>query len=80
MKYKICKFQDANGLEWYQIKVKWWIFWYNYETPDYGNYDCAFWELAGDRFISKEYAQKKIDQLIQQENSQKIRLLECAET
>jgi hypothetical protein len=79
MKYKICRFQDANGLEWYQIKVKWWIFWYNYETPDYSNYDCAFWELSGDRFTSKEYAQKKIDQLIQQNNSQKIRLLECAE-
>ena len=79
MKYKICKFKDANNTEWYQIKVKWWIFWYNYETPTYGNYDYAFWELCGDRFVSQEDAQKKISQLIEQNNSQKIRLLECVE-
>jgi hypothetical protein len=28
MKYKICKFQDGNGKEWYQVKRKrWWLFW-----------------------------------------------------
>ena len=42
MKYKICKFQDDNGLEWYQIKIKWLFFWYNYEKITYANYDCAF--------------------------------------
>jgi hypothetical protein len=27
MKYKICKFQDGNGKEWYQVKGKGWFFW-----------------------------------------------------
>lgn len=79
MKYKICKFQDANGNEWYQIKVKWWIFWYNYETSNYGNCDCAFWEFVGDRFSSNEDAQQRIDELITEDKSRKIKLLECVE-
>ena len=27
-KYKICKFVNGNGEEWYQILKKGWIFWY----------------------------------------------------
>jgi len=79
MKYKICKFQDANGLEWYQIKIKWLCFWYNYEKPTYANYDYGFWEFWGDRFSSKEDAQQRIDELITEDKSRKIKLLECAE-
>jgi len=26
-KYKICKFVDGNGKEWYQVKKKGWLFW-----------------------------------------------------
>jgi hypothetical protein len=79
VKYKICKFKDANNKEWYQIKVKWWIFWYNYETPDYGNYDCSFWELEGDRFDTEELAQKKVKELIRSDKAGQIQLLECVE-
>jgi hypothetical protein len=79
MKYKICKFKDANNKEWYQIKVKWWIFWYNYEAPTYGNYDCSFWELYGDRFDTEELAQKKVKELIKSDKAGQIQLLECME-
>jgi hypothetical protein len=27
MKYKICKIQDGNAYEWYQVKIKGLIFW-----------------------------------------------------
>ena len=77
MKYKICKFQNGNGKEWYQIKIKWLFFWYNYEKITYANYDCAFW--GGDRFSSKEDAQQIIDELIMENKSRKIKLLECVE-
>lgn len=79
MKYKICKFQDGNDKEWYQIKIKWLFFWYNYEKITYANYDCAFWEFWGDRFDSKEDAQQRIDELTIEDKSRKIKLLECAE-
>lgn len=79
MKYKICKFQDDNGKVWYQIKIKWLIFWYNYEKTTYANYDYGFWEFVGDRFDSKEDAQQTIDQLIIEDKSIKIKLLECEE-
>lgn len=79
MKYKICKFQDDNGKEWYQIKIKWLIFWYNYEKITFSNYDYCFWQFVGDRFDSKEDAQQKINQLIMENKSKKIKLLECVE-
>lgn len=79
MKYKICKFQDDNGLEWYQIKIKWLCFWYNYEKITYANHDYGFWEFWGDRFSSKEDAQQRIDELTIEDKSRKIKLLECAE-
>lgn len=79
MKYKICKFQDDNGKEWYQIKIKWLIFWYNYEKITFSNYYYGFWEFVGDRFDSKEDAQQIINQLIMEDKSKKIKLLECVE-
>ena len=79
MKYKICKFQDANGKEWYQIKIKWLFFWYNYEKPTYANHDLGIFMLLGDRFSSKEDAQQRIDELITEDKSRKIKLLECVE-
>jgi len=79
MKYKICKLQDANGKEWYQIKVKWWIFWYNYEKSTYFNYDCGFWEFVGDRFDTAEEARETINKLIIQDKAKQIQLLKCVE-
>lgn len=71
MKYKICKFQDANGKEWYQIKIKWLCFWYNYEKKTFFNYRYPFWEFRGDRFSSKEDAQQIIDELKMEDKSKK---------
>jgi len=79
MKYKICKFKDANNKEWYQIKIKWWIFWYNYEALTYSNYDCSFWELKGDKFDTEELAQKKVKELIIDDKAGQIQLLGCVE-
>lgn len=79
MKYKICKFKDANNKEWYQIKVKWWIFWYNYEKPTYCNHDYSFWEFIGDRFDTIEEAQEIINKLTIQDKAEQIKLLECLE-
>lgn len=77
MKYKICKYKNGLGQEWFQIKVKWWIFWYNYERPTYANHDYAVWELSGDRFLTKELAQQRVKELISLDRQFKIQLIDC---
>ena len=79
MKYKICKYKNDLGEEWYQIKIKWLIFWYNYEDITFSNYDCGFWEFVGDRFETKESAQEKINLLIKNKKRSKIQLISCGE-
>lgn len=80
MKYKICKYKNDLGEEWFQIKIKWWVFWYNYEKPRYGNHDFSFWEFVGDRFETKESAQEKVNDLIMSDKRSKIELIGCEET
>lgn len=78
MKYKICKYKNGLGEEWFQIKIKFLgIFWYNYEQSTYANYDYSYWEFAGDRFPSKESAQQKIQELIDLDRQSKIQLINC---
>lgn len=77
MKYKICKYKNDFGEEWYQIKIKWWIFWYNYEVPNFYHNYFAFWEFVGDRFQTKESAQEIIDKLIENDKRSKIKLVCC---
>jgi hypothetical protein len=79
VKYKICKYKNDMDEQWYQIKIKWWIFWYNYEDINYSNYDCAFWQFVGDRFETKESAQEKINILIEKNKRSKIQLISCEE-
>lgn len=79
MKYKICKYKNDLGEEWYQIKIKWWIFWYNYEELNSCNYDYGFWEFIGDRFETKESAQAKINLLIENDKRSKTQLISCEE-
>jgi hypothetical protein len=79
VKCKICKYKNDIGEEWYQIKIKWLIFWYNYEAPTYVNYDTCFWGLVGDRFKTKESAQEKVNLLIQDDKRSKIQLMFCEE-
>lgn len=79
MKYKICKYKNDLGEEWYQIKIKWLIFWYNYEELNFCNYDYGFWEFVGDRFETKESAQAKINLLIENDKRSKTQLISCEE-
>jgi hypothetical protein len=79
MKYKICKYKNGLGEEWYQIKIKWWIFWYNYESPNYGNYNYSIWMFTGDRFETPESAQATINLLINNDKRYKIQLISCEE-
>jgi len=37
--YKICKFVDGNGSEWYQIKKKGWLFWSYLSGYEFSPYD-----------------------------------------
>ena len=79
MKCKIFKFQDANGKEWYQIQIKGRFFNYYHSDINYSNYDDWVWNREPNRYATKHLAQEAIKALIVQENSQKIRLLECVE-
>jgi hypothetical protein len=81
MKYKICKFQDGNGKEWYQVKRKvWWLFW---RWARYPAGPPPILLTLIHRFDTFELAQKWADkdkQWIQShKNCQKIKLIECVE-
>ena len=75
MKYKICKFQDANGKEWYQIQQKGWFKW--------------SWVLTRIGFVGEksvpircysfEQAKKYIDDQEEYLRSLKTKMLECVE-
>ena len=80
MKYKICKFQDANEKEWYQIQIKGWLFNYYHGDSNYGNYDDWVWNREPNRYPTRYLAQEVIKALIVQDNSNKIKLVKCAET
>jgi hypothetical protein len=73
-KYKICKFVDGNGKEWYQVKKK--VFW-------------IFWQLLGEVkiFPSGRIVPRKIEKFAEVkkhieedkwfDRSQKIKKIEC---
>lgn len=79
MKYKICKFQDGNGKEWYQIQIQGWLFNYYHGDSNYGNYDDWIWNREPNRYSTKYLAQEAIKALIVEENSNKIKLIDCVE-
>lgn len=79
MKYKICKLVDGNGKEWYQIQIQGWLFNYYHADSDYGNYDDWVWNREPNRYSTKHLAEKAIKALIVQENSNKIKLVDCTE-
>ena len=78
MKYKICKLQNANGNEWYQVKIKGWLFWgWAYRT-----------EFIGGEFVVQNFrrtfdtfedAKKYIEDLNRFKNSFKTKVVECVE-
>lgn len=79
MKYKICKFQDGNGKEWYQIKIKWWFLNYYHGDANYANYDNFVWDREPNRYQTECLAKEAVKALAVQENSNKIKLVECVE-
>lgn len=78
MKYKICKLQDSNGKEWYQIKKKGWLFWRwiyaaagplgHYEPLDFFSFDQAINWIKQSKEVTQYY-----------ENCRNIKVLECVE-
>lgn len=76
MKYKICKLQNGNGNEWYQVKIKGWLFWrWAYRTKFVGGRIC-YPKLSFDTF---DDAKKYIEDLKKFKNTFKTKLVECVE-
>jgi hypothetical protein len=71
-KYKICKFINENGSEWYQIKKKGWFFWY---------YVSAYQQLSRKKYPIRFYSMKEVNQHIKLDRvfqqSLKIKKVEC---
>ncbi|NBQ18038.1 hypothetical protein EBU24_07020 [bacterium] len=72
IKYKICKFVDGNGEEWYQIKKARWLFWY---------YMSSYTGIGSirtvDKFFTLEQAQKYIKDDIEYTKRRIIKKVEC---
>jgi hypothetical protein len=73
-KYKICKFVDGNGKEWYQVKKKGWLFWRYLDTFEK-------MALRSHRVILKlsnvEEANKYIEEDIWRDRSWQAKKVEC---
>jgi len=75
-KYKICKFVDGNGHEWYQIQKRYWFFW---------DYLCGYKggapEFSPRRIPLKFYSMEEVDKCIKleeiQNNQLQIKKVEC---
>ena len=78
MKYKICKLVDGNGKEWYQVKIKGWLFWHwaYYSKFVGGEFVVQNFRITFDTF---DDAQKYIEDLKKLKNSYKIKVVECVE-
>jgi hypothetical protein len=72
--YKICKFVNGNGSEWYQIKKKGWFFWH---------YVSAYPQLSRKKYPIRFYNMKEVNQHIKFDSAiQKgfqIKKVECWE-
>jgi hypothetical protein len=74
--YKICKFVDGNGSEWYQVKKKGWLFWrYLDEFEKIGLRSCRVIL----KFSSIEEANKYISEDKWRDRSWQIKKIECWE-
>ena len=75
-KYKICKLQDGNGKEWYQIKEYYWIVWFWLRTFQcyYGGCDRQIGQ-----FESEDDARKFLEGLKNFKNAMRIKVVECVE-
>lgn len=79
-KYSICEFQDGNNDRWYQIKIHGkWLPSYFFGQINYSNYDVPARWREPTRYFSYEQAEKIVQNLIRDEQGQKIRLVGCQE-
>jgi len=63
-KYKICKFVDGNGKEWYQVKKKGWLFWRYLDTRDIlrlSNVEEANKYIEEDKWRDRSWQAKKVE-------------------
>lgn len=76
MKYKICKLVNGNGNEWYQVKIKGWLFWHwAYDTNFVGGEFCV--QNFRRTFDTFDDAKKYIEDLNRFKNSFKTKVVEC---
>jgi len=71
-KFRICKFVDGNGKEWYQIQQKGWIFWYNIYSYDW--LGATGWPHKLD---SVDEAKSCIEKMQKKINSDVVKKIEC---
>ena len=77
-KYKICKFINGNGKEWYQIKRKGWIFWHYLSEYQYVGGPIDFPPLRTIlKFTSVEKAKIHIEMISLIDKSNAIKKVEC---
>lgn len=75
-KYKICKFVNGNGKEWYQILRKGWIFWSYISSYEYFGIEVPPLRTIL-RFDNIEKAKHHISMIEQIKNSRIIKKVEC---
>ena len=71
-KFRICKFVDGTGKEWYQIQQKGWIFWNNIYS-----YDCLGSTKELYKVDSIDEAKSSIKKLQKKINSDVVKKVEC---
>lgn len=80
MKYKICKLQDGNDKEWYQVKKKGWLFW-RWAREAKGPLEFPVYIIH--RFPTFKQAKRWVEEdkewVVGHINCQKIRVVECVE-
>lgn len=86
MKYKIFKFTDGNGREWYQVKKKAIVFWYwihRFYGTKWGSRTLKPNSYSIRAFATLEVAQKWVEEDIEMcqylKKSEKIKIMKCAE-
>jgi len=76
LRYKICKFVNGNGEEWYQVMKRGWLYWYYMYGYKGGAPEFSPCKVVS-TFFTIEQAQDYIKQDIQYSQKNKIKKVEC---
>lgn len=76
--YKICKFIDGNGSEWYQVMKRGWLYWYYMYGYKGGAPEFSPCKVVS-TFFTIEQAQDYIKQDIAYSQKNKIKKVECSD-